>query len=56
MGEVWPSVFATVWPPLAISIETAGMLRDAGADRLIVGSAIFDNENVVDAYGKFENI
>jgi ribulose-phosphate 3-epimerase len=39
-----------------VSIETAGMLRDAGADRLIVGSAIFDNENVVDAYEKFENI
>jgi ribulose-phosphate 3-epimerase len=39
-----------------VSIETAAMLRDAGADRLIVGSAIFDNENVVDAYGKFENI
>jgi ribulose-phosphate 3-epimerase len=39
-----------------VSIETAGMLRDAGVDRLIVGSAIFDNENVVDAYEKFENI
>ena len=40
----------------SVSIEDAGILRDAGADRLIVGSAIFDNGNVVDAFQKFENI
>jgi ribulose-phosphate 3-epimerase len=39
-----------------VSLEIAAVLRDAGADRLIVGSAIFDNENVVDAYKKFKNI
>ncbi len=39
-----------------VSIENAGILRDAGADRLIIGSAIFDNENVVDAFDTFRFI
>jgi len=43
-----------------VSLENAHLLKHIGVDRLIVGSAIFDNtnslENIVDTYRKFLNI
>jgi ribulose-phosphate 3-epimerase len=39
-----------------VNLETAELLRDAGADRLIVGSAIFASENVVQAIEELEGV
>ena len=39
-----------------VSMETAPLLKEAGADRLIAGSAIFQSENIVDTYKKLERI
>ncbi|MDR3557911.1 MAG: hypothetical protein P4L61_00070 [Candidatus Pacebacteria bacterium] len=50
------------YPDLALQIdgsvneETAPLLRDAGADRLIIGSAIFEADNIVDAIEGFKSI
>jgi len=40
----------------AVSLQTAPLLRDAGASRLIIGSAIFESENVVQAIEEFKNL
>jgi ribulose-phosphate 3-epimerase len=51
-----------IYPYLAISIdggvnlETAPLLQDAGADRLVIGSAIFEAENPLEAIEEFKNI
>lgn len=39
-----------------VSLETAPGLIEAGADRLVVGSAIFDHENVAEAIQKFKGL
>jgi ribulose-phosphate 3-epimerase len=39
-----------------ISLEHAEELKAAGADRLIVGSAIFDSENVPEAIDRFNEV
>jgi ribulose-phosphate 3-epimerase len=39
-----------------VSLENASALRDAGADRLIVGSALFESDNIVQALQEFEAI
>ena len=39
-----------------VSLETAPLLKHAGADRLVVGSAIFNSENIVDTYADFQAI
>ena len=39
-----------------VSLETAPELIAAGADRLIVGSAIFDSDNAIDAVMKLKDI
>jgi ribulose-phosphate 3-epimerase len=39
-----------------INQENAVLLREAGADRLIVGSAILDSENIVETLEEFESI
>ena len=39
-----------------VSLETAPLLKAAGVDRLIIGSAIFEAENVVEAIEEFKNI
>jgi ribulose-phosphate 3-epimerase len=39
-----------------VNMETAVLLRDVGADRLIVGSAIFDSENIAETIEGFENL
>jgi ribulose-phosphate 3-epimerase len=50
------------YPDLVIQIdgsvneETAPLLRDAGADRLIIGSAIFEADNIVETIAEFRNI
>jgi ribulose-phosphate 3-epimerase len=50
------------YPALAIQIdggvnqETAPLLKTAGADRLIIGSAIFESGNVVEAVEEFSAI
>ena len=50
------------YPTLPIQIdggvnqETAPLLKAAGADRLIIGSAIFEAENVVEAIERFKNL
>lgn len=40
----------------AVSLETAPLLEDAGADRLIIGSAIFEAENPMQAVEEFKQI
>jgi len=37
-----------------VNLETAPLLKVAGADRLIIGSAIFESENVVEAIEEFK--
>ena len=39
-----------------VNLETAPLLRAAGADRLIIGSAIFESENIAETIEEFENI
>ncbi len=39
-----------------VNMETAPLLRDAGADRLIIGSAIFDSENIAETIEEFESL
>jgi ribulose-phosphate 3-epimerase len=39
-----------------VSLDTAPLLIAAGADRLVVGSAIFDSENAIDAVQKFKSL
>jgi len=39
-----------------VSLETAPKLIEAGADRLVVGSAIFNAENPIDAIQQFKSI
>ncbi len=39
-----------------VSMENAPLLKHAGADRLVEGSAIFESDNIVDTYGKFKQI
>lgn len=39
-----------------VSFATATGLRDAGADRLIVGSALFNSDNIVDTYSELSRI
>ena len=49
-----------IYPELTIQIdggvnlETAPLLKAAGADRLVIGSAIFESENIVEAIEKFK--
>ncbi len=39
-----------------VTLETAPLLQHAGVDRLVVGSALFHPENIVDAYEDFKAI
>ena len=39
-----------------VSLNNAGQLVEAGADRLVVGSAIFDSGNIVDTIRQFHNL
>lgn len=39
-----------------VSLENAKQLIEAGADRLVVGSAIFGSENIVDAVGQSRDL
>ena len=39
-----------------VSLSTAVDLAEAGADRLIVGSVLFNSDNIVDTYRKLANI
>ena len=39
-----------------VSLENALLLKNAGADRLIVGSALFENEDIVHSYEEFKKI
>ena len=59
--KLYPGVLISV--DGGVSLETAPLLRDAGADRLIVGSAIFgsdandaDPTNVVQTIDRFRNL
>ena len=40
----------------AVSLETAPLLIEAGASRLIIGSAIFESDNPIDAIAKFKSL
>ena len=52
----------TMYPNLKIqvdggvSIENAPLLKHAGADRLVEGSAIFESDNIVDSYNRFKAV
>ena len=37
-----------------VNLETAPLLRDAGADRLVIGSAIFESENITGMIEEFK--
>jgi ribulose-phosphate 3-epimerase len=39
-----------------VSLENAQTLLDAGADRLVVGSQIFNSDNIVETYHQFASI
>jgi ribulose-phosphate 3-epimerase len=39
-----------------VSLETAPLLRDVGADRLIIGSAIFESGNIVEVIEEFKKL
>ncbi len=39
-----------------ISFATAPLLKQAGVDRLVSGSALFESDNIVDTYREFERI
>lgn len=39
-----------------VSLENASLLKNAGADTLIVGSALFNNEYIVDSIEQFRSI
>ncbi len=39
-----------------VSLETAPLLKHAGVDRLVVGSALFNSENILDSYEDFKAI
>ena len=39
-----------------VNLDTAPLLKAAGADRLVIGSAIFESENVVEAIERFKNL
>lgn len=39
-----------------VSLATAEFLKEAGADRVVAGSSIFESDNLVDTYRKFERI
>ncbi len=39
-----------------VSLENASLLKDAGADRLVVGSALFESEDFVHSFEEFKNI
>ncbi|MDP3962842.1 MAG: hypothetical protein Q8Q03_03180 [bacterium] len=39
-----------------VSLGIAAQLKEAGADRVVAGSAIFESENIVDTYRKFQRI
>ncbi|HEY4478673.1 MAG TPA: hypothetical protein VI775_02420, partial [Candidatus Paceibacterota bacterium] len=40
----------------AVDLDTSIKLVKAGADRLVVGSALFNSDNLVDTYRKLEKI
>ncbi len=39
-----------------ITLENASVLKHAGADRLVVGSALFESEDLIHTYQKFKKI
>jgi ribulose-phosphate 3-epimerase len=39
-----------------VNFETAPLLIDSGADRLIIGSAIFNSEDIIETIREFENL
>lgn len=39
-----------------VSLENAFLLKNTGVDRLVVGSALFGSDNIVDTYNKFKKI
>ncbi len=50
------------WPDLQVSVdgsvneETASKLKEAGADRLVIGSALFNAHNIVQAFQEFKRV
>lgn len=39
-----------------VSLENFKSLREAGADRLVIGSALFESFNIVETFGLFKNL
>jgi ribulose-phosphate 3-epimerase len=52
--EKYPNLQVTI--DGGVSLDNAVSLIEAGADRLIVGSAIFESDNPIDAIQKFNRI
>ncbi len=54
LKEKFPGIIISV--DGSVNFETAQSLIDAGADRLIIGSAIFNSEDVIDAIERFRSL
>ncbi len=54
LKEKFPELIVSV--DGAIDLKTAPEVIDAGAERLIIGSAIFNTDDIIDAIEKFKNI
>ncbi len=54
MRERYPELIISV--DGAVSLDTAPQLVEAGAGRLVVGSAIFESDNIVEAIQSLKNI
>jgi ribulose-phosphate 3-epimerase len=39
-----------------VTLDNANLLKNAQVDRLVVGSALFQSDNIVDTYNNFKNI
>ncbi len=52
--EKYPGVLVQI--DGGVNQETAPLLKAAGADRLIIGSAIFESENIVQTIEEFKSI
>ncbi|MDO8430427.1 MAG: hypothetical protein Q7S72_00340 [Candidatus Taylorbacteria bacterium] len=39
-----------------VTLENASLLKNAGVDRLVVGSAIFESEDIMETFNKFKSI
>ena len=54
LKEMYPEIIISI--DGGVNLETGARLADAGADRLVVGSAIFNTDDIIDTIENFKNI